>query len=179
MAVGRGWVVGGGNSWLRALGCLNRVFEAPVPAPSFLMLPCPWAPSLYIPPILSCPPAGEKDVTTGASSDLEQATRLARAMVTRYGMSERVGHQSIHYEDEGRSLSSETRAVVEEEVKGLLTAAYARAKQVLRQHEKELHALAAELIDKETLTVAQITELLLKVNGKVSGKAAAAAAPAS
>ena len=117
-------------------------------------------------------------MTTGASSDLEQATRLARAMVTRYGMSERVGQQSINYDDEGRSLSSETRAMVEEEVKGLLTAAYSRAKHVLRQHEKELHALAQELIDKETLTGAQITELLLKVNGGKGG-ASRAAAPAS
>lgn len=49
---------------------------------------------------------------------------------------------SINYEDDGRSLSSETRAAVEEEVRALLTGAYARAKSVLKQHEKELHALA-------------------------------------
>ncbi|PSC71547.1 ATP-dependent zinc metalloprotease FTSH mitochondrial [Micractinium conductrix] len=123
---------------------------------------------------------GERDVTTGASSDLEQATRLARAMVTRYGMSDRVGQISINYEDDGRSLSSETRALVEEEVKTLLSAAYARAKHVLRQHEKELHALAQELIDKETLTGQQIKELLLRVNGKApSAGRGGEAAPAS
>jgi len=49
---------------------------------------------------------------------------------------------SINYEDDGRSLSSETRAAVEEEVKALLSGAYGRAKSVLKQHEKELHALA-------------------------------------
>lgn len=158
-------------------------------------------PSPHLP--TPCVVAGEKDVTTGASSDLEQATRLARAMVTRYGMSDRIGQVgmegwelgwrvansgarqgwaawqpqftsasrqaaphcaaacyshmhlrppthlhppapqiSINYEDDGRSLSSETRAAVEEEVKSLLSAAYARAKGVLKQHEKELHALA-------------------------------------
>lgn len=102
---------------------------------------------------------GAADVTTGASSDLEQATRLARAMVTKYGMSDLVGQVAIAYDDMG-NLSSETRALVESEVKRLVTAAHERAQNILKRHEKELHALAKELIEKETLTGSQIKELL-------------------
>ena len=88
---------------------------------------------------------GMADVTTGASSDLEQATRLARAMVTKYGMSEIIGQMAIGYEDMASgSLSSETRALVESEVKKLLTAAHERAVRILKIHEKELHTLAEE-----------------------------------
>lgn len=84
---------------------------------------------------------------------------------------------SINYEDNGQSLSSETRALVESEVKRLLTGAYDRARTVLKQHETELHALASELLDKETLTGSQIKELMQRVrSGKGSGVAAAAAA---
>lgn len=102
---------------------------------------------------------GAADVTTGASSDLEQATRLARAMVTKYGMSDLVGQVAIAYDDMG-NLSSETRALVESEVKKLVTAAHERAQNILKRHEKELHTLAKELIEKETLTGRQIKELL-------------------
>lgn len=61
-----------------------------------------------------------RTLLAGASSDLEQATKLARNMVTKYGMSDKVGNISIDYEDDGRSLSSETRSAVEEEVSHLL-----------------------------------------------------------
>uniref|UniRef100_A0A7R9VRD6 AAA+ ATPase domain-containing protein n=1 Tax=Chlamydomonas euryale TaxID=1486919 RepID=A0A7R9VRD6_9CHLO len=63
---------------------------------------------------------GDDDVTSGASSDLKQATSLARAMVTKYGMSDKVGHVSLDYEDDGRSMSSETRAAIEAEVRTIL-----------------------------------------------------------
>eukprot|EP00879_Flechtneria_rotunda_P009716 GHRR01010165.1.p1 GENE.GHRR01010165.1~~GHRR01010165.1.p1 ORF type:complete len:675 (+),score=212.01 GHRR01010165.1:264-2288(+) len=63
---------------------------------------------------------GEDDVTSGASSDLKQATALARAMVTKYGMSSKVGQVSLDYDDDGRSMSSETRQLVEEEVRRLV-----------------------------------------------------------
>ena len=121
---------------------------------------------------------GEENVTTGASSDLEQATRLARAMVTRYGMSDKIGQVAIQYDDGGASLSSETRAVVESEVKRLLTAAHERARAVLKLHEKELHAVAKELLDKETLSGQQIRDVLRKAGGLggLSGGAAASAA---
>ena len=102
---------------------------------------------------------GPGAVTTGASSDLEQATRLARAMVTKFGMSERLGAVSIPYGDSA-ALSPETRAAVEAEVKALLAAAYDRASKVLKRHEADLHALAAALLDRETLSGGEIAELV-------------------
>ncbi|KAF8056381.1 FTSH5 [Scenedesmus sp. PABB004] len=106
---------------------------------------------------------GEDDVTSGASSDLKQATSLARAMVTKYGMSNKVGQVSLDYEDDGRSMSSETRQLVEEEVRGLVQGAYDRARAILTGHEGELHALAGELLDKETLSGEQIRGIMRQV----------------
>ncbi|XP_042003186.1 ATP-dependent zinc metalloprotease FTSH 4, mitochondrial-like isoform X1 [Salvia splendens] len=102
---------------------------------------------------------GESEVTSGASSDLEGATRIARAMVTRYGMSKQVGFVTHDYNDNGRSMSTETRLLIEQEVKDLLENAYNNAKTILTTHSKELHALANELLDKETLSGAQIKAL--------------------
>ena len=94
-----------------------------------------------------------KDVTTGASQDIKQATQLARAMVTQYGMSERVG--MIQYgsdEDEvfiGRDLAH-TKSygngiadVIDEEVKRIVDECYAKAKQIICDHEDVLHSCAA------------------------------------
>ena len=100
---------------------------------------------------------GAEEVTTGASSDLRQATRLAREMVTKYGFSERVGLSSTDYGDYG--LSHDTRMVIEEEVKRMLDEANARAAALLRRREKELHMLAKTLLDRETLNGAELRRL--------------------
>ena len=102
-----------------------------------------------------------KDVTTGASQDIKQASKLARAMVTQYGMSDRVG--MIQYgsdEDEvfiGRDLAhtksygNEIADVIDEEVKRIVDECYAKAKDIILQHEDVLHSCAALLIEKEKI----------------------------
>ncbi len=102
-----------------------------------------------------------KDVTTGASQDIKQASKLARAMVTQYGMSDRVG--MIQYgsdEDEvfiGRDLAhtksygNEIADVIDEEVKRIVDECYAKAKKIILEHEDVLHSCAALLIEKEKI----------------------------
>ncbi|XP_058786075.1 ATP-dependent zinc metalloprotease FTSH 4, mitochondrial-like isoform X2 [Vicia villosa] len=111
---------------------------------------------------------GETQVTSGASSDLAKATYLAREMVTKYGMSTEVGPVIHNYLDNGRSMSSKTRLLIEKEVKNLLERAYNNAKTILTTHEKELHALANALLEHETLTGSQINDLLAKVKSQQS-----------
>ena len=102
------------------------------------------------------------DVTTGASQDIKNATRLARAMVTKYGMSDKIG--LINYEQEedeifiGRDLAH-TRAygervatLIDEEVKRLIDEAHEKAKQIITEHMEILHRSAELLIEKEKLT---------------------------
>ena len=100
---------------------------------------------------------GADQVTTGASSDLRQATRLAREMVTKYGFSERLGLASTDYGDYG--LSHESRGHIEEEVKRMLDEANERAAKLLKSREKDLHMLAAKLLDRETLNGAELRRL--------------------
>ena len=108
---------------------------------------------------------GKDEITTGASSDLQQATRLAREMITKYGFSQTIGLASQEYNQSG--LSSETRQKIEEEVKEMLESAYVRAKTLLQTHEKELHAIAKSLLDRESLTGDELKEIIL---GAASGK---------
>ncbi|CDP08271.1 unnamed protein product [Coffea canephora] len=109
---------------------------------------------------------GENEVTSGASSDLQQATNLARAMVTKYGMSRNVGLVTHNYDDNGKSMSTETRLLIEEEVKQFLERAYNNAKTILTMNSKELHALANALLEHETLSGSQIKALLAQVNSQ-------------
>ena len=101
------------------------------------------------------------DITTGASQDIKQASKLARAMVTQYGMSDRVG--MIQYgsdEDEvfiGRDLAhtksygNEIADVIDEEVKRIVDECYTKAKNIILEHEDVLHSCAALLIEKEKI----------------------------
>lgn len=109
---------------------------------------------------------GENEVTSGASSDLQKATSLARAMVTKYGMSKQVGVVTHNYDDNGKSMSTETRLLIEKEVRELLERAYNNAKNILITHSKEHHALANALLEQETLTGSQIKALLAQVNSQ-------------
>ncbi|KAF5797849.1 putative peptidase M41, AAA+ ATPase domain, ATPase, AAA-type, core, peptidase, FtsH [Helianthus annuus] len=110
---------------------------------------------------------GEDEVTSGASSDLEQATRLAREMVTKYGMSKEIGVVAHNYDDNGKSMSTETRLLIEKEVRELLEKAYNNAKNILTTYSKEHHALANALLQHETLSGKQIKELLAQLNTPV------------
>ena len=102
-----------------------------------------------------------KDVTTGASQDIKQATQLARAMVTQYGMSERVGMIQYGSDDDevfiGRDLAhtksygNEMADVIDEEVKRIVDEFYAKAKEIICGHEDVLHSCAALLIEKEKI----------------------------
>ncbi len=101
------------------------------------------------------------DITTGASQDIKQATNIAKAMITQYGMSEKVG--LIHYgsdEDEvfigrdlahTRSYGESTASLIDEEVKRIVDECYRKAKEILTEHEKVLHRCAELLLEKEKI----------------------------
>ncbi|KAJ0021692.1 hypothetical protein Pint_31008 [Pistacia integerrima] len=105
---------------------------------------------------------GENEVSSSASSDLQQATKLARAMVTKYGMSKEVGVVTHNYDDNGKSMSMsiETRLLIEKEVKYFLERAYNNAKTILTTHSMEIHALTNALLEHETLTGNHIKSVL-------------------
>ena len=111
-------------------------------------------------------------VTTGASNDIEKATKVARAMVTQYGMSERfglIGLESIQnrYLD-GRAVANcgqKTASEIDEEVMRLLKASYEEAKQLLGGHRKALDKIAEFLIEKETITGKEFMEIFHEVEG--------------
>ncbi|KIQ98159.1 ATP-dependent zinc metalloprotease FtsH [Lysobacter sp. A03] len=113
---------------------------------------------------------GADKVTTGASNDIERATKMARNMVTKWGLSDEMGPISYGEEDDevflGRSVtqhksvSDDTARKIDEVVRGILDKAYQRATEILTKHLSELHAMADALLEYETIDAHQIDDIM-------------------
>ena len=113
---------------------------------------------------------GADKVTTGASNDIERATEIARSMVTKWGLSEKLGPLT-YSEDEGevflgrsvtehKNVSDQTAHAIDEEIRAIIDDNYQRAKQILVDNEKQLHLMAEALIKYETIDEGQIRDIM-------------------
>ena len=117
-----------------------------------------------------------RSITTGASNDIEQATRIARAMVTRFGMSEQFGMVALETVsnqylggDASLACSEHTAMRIDEDVIDTVRQAHDKACQILKENEEKLHELAAYLLEKETITGEEFMEILKKENLETAG----------
>ena len=106
-------------------------------------------------------------VTTGASNDIEQATKLARAMVTRFGMSDKydmMGLETVNNaylgNDTSLACSSDTAADIDREVLSLIKNAHDKAKSIISENMKVMHEAASFLIEKETITGKEFMDIV-------------------
>jgi ATP-dependent metalloprotease len=105
---------------------------------------------------------GKEETTSGASSDILQATRIARNMVTKYGFSSEIGLVNYGGATGEEHASEETRNKIDAEVKKLTDASYKRAKDLLSRYTKKHHLLAKTLLEYETLTGDEVRDLIKK-----------------
>ena len=113
---------------------------------------------------------GPESVTTGASNDIQRATELARNMVTRWGLSDKLGPLT-YSEEEGevflghsvtqhKTVSDQTQDLIDEEVRSIIDRNYRRSTRILKENEPRLHAMAGALIRYETIDVEQIKDIM-------------------
>ena len=124
---------------------------------------------------------GEEEVTTGASNDLQQVARVARQMVTRFGMSDRLGQVALGRQQGNmflgrditaeRDFSEETAATIDDEVHQLVDVAYHRAKEVLTNNRHVLDQLAQMLVEKETVDAEELQDVLANNDVKIAALA--------
>ncbi|WP_434309546.1 ATP-dependent zinc metalloprotease FtsH [Hominifimenecus sp. rT4P-3] len=114
-------------------------------------------------------------VSTGASNDIEKATKMARAMVTRFGMSEEFGLMGLETIEgqylDGRAVlncGDNTAAQVDGVVKEMLKESYAKAKAIIEENKESLETIAAFLIERETITGKEFMQILEEVHGPLS-----------
>jgi len=113
---------------------------------------------------------GYDKVSSGASSDIQYATDLARSMVTQWGMSDKLGPMKLaenqeevflgHSVTKTQNVSEQTAQIIDDEIKGIVMRGYERAKTLLTDHNDELHTLAQALLEYETLSGDEIKALL-------------------
>ena len=108
-------------------------------------------------------------ITTGASNDIEQATKLARAMITRYGMSDDFGMVALETVnnqylggDTSLACSAETAAKIDRDVVAMIGDAYKKAEAIIKENRTAMDALAAYLLEKETITGEEFMDILSK-----------------
>lgn len=119
---------------------------------------------------------GKDDITTGASNDLEKVSSLARSMVTKYGMSDKMGYMAYGKDEQHifmgrdfgmrRDFSEEVAAEIDKEVKRIVDERYAIAKELLTSNRDMLEAISKELLDRETLDEKEFVELMEKVKSE-------------
>ncbi|GBF81812.1 ATP-dependent zinc metalloprotease FtsH3 [Aphanothece sacrum] len=124
---------------------------------------------------------GEEEVTTGASNDLQQVARVARQMITRFGMSDRLGPVALGRQNGGvflgrdiasdRDFSNQTASAIDEEVRKLVDHAYQRAKDVLVNNRQILDQVAEMLVEKETVDAEELQEILTRNDVKMAALA--------
>ncbi len=110
------------------------------------------------------------DISTGASNDIERATKIARAMVTKYGMSDKLGPITYGSDDSNPFLgkemghisnySEQTAAEIDEEIQSIISTAYQKTEKILKDHIDELHRLAGVLYEKEKIDGEQFQEVM-------------------
>ena len=113
---------------------------------------------------------GEDSVTTGAQNDIHRATEIARNMVTKWGLSDRLGPLTYSEEEQEvflghsvtqhKSVSDETSHLIDEEIRRVIDRNYVRARALLQEHLDKLHAMAAALMKYETIDAAQIDDIM-------------------
>lgn len=111
-------------------------------------------------------------ITTGAANDIEKATSIARAMVTRYGMSDKFGMVALEGEtnrylggDTVMNCSPDTQSEIDREVVSIIDAAYSSAEKILEEHISKLREIADYLVEKETISGEKFMEILNESNG--------------
>ncbi|WAM33515.1 ATP-dependent zinc metalloprotease FtsH [Caldicellulosiruptor morganii] len=113
-----------------------------------------------------------EDVSTGAASDIKRATKIARDMVTKYGMSDKLGPMTFGTEQEevflgrdlalARNYSEEVAAEIDREIKSIIEEAYKKAEEILKQNIDKLHRVANALLEKEKLTGEEFRKLVFE-----------------